>query len=303
MVKMWGFLLSIYTDKYILKRGVVMVVVMVVLNIQHPWKKLKWFYQYIGNTAIKQQRTNEMEQSGNQSTIINCLIKEVERLKEENEHLKAANSNARFIQLCMKEAAEKAAAEHAALKDDYDQLTEDYRALNENHEQEILDTPFVQEIIREGDKTRRELNADIAERDAKIAKLKKKKLALKDDYDQLTEDYRALNENHEQLQKASEAVYAKHGEERLEMLATDKLINFDDENYEYYWTAENGDIVFWKIPNDLAIMPHPEEPDLNRVLSAFMDNLFGDEWGQLSSFGVRTMTKQDLIDADGFIDE
>jgi len=41
MVKMWGFLLSIYTDKYILKRGVVMVVVMVVLNIQHPWKKLK----------------------------------------------------------------------------------------------------------------------------------------------------------------------------------------------------------------------------------------------------------------------
>jgi len=53
MVKMWGFLLSIYTDKYILKRGVVMVVVMVVLNIQHPWKKLKWFYQYIGNTAIQ----------------------------------------------------------------------------------------------------------------------------------------------------------------------------------------------------------------------------------------------------------
>ena len=44
MVKMWGFLLSIYTDKYILKRGVVTVttaVVMVVLNIQHPWKKLK----------------------------------------------------------------------------------------------------------------------------------------------------------------------------------------------------------------------------------------------------------------------
>jgi len=41
MVKMWGFLLSIYTDKYILKSGVVMVVVMVVLNIQHPWKKLK----------------------------------------------------------------------------------------------------------------------------------------------------------------------------------------------------------------------------------------------------------------------
>ena len=230
-----------------------------------------------------------MEQLASQTSIIDCLIKEVERLKEENEHLKAANSNARFIQLCMKEAAEKAAAEHAALK--------------EAHEQEILDTPFVQEIIREGDKTRRELNADIAERDAKIAKLKKKKLALKDDYDQLTEDYRALNENHEQLQKASEAVYAKHGEERLEMLATDKLINFDDENYEYYWTAENGDIVFWKIPNDLANLKHPEEPDLNRVLSAFMDNLFGDEWGQLSSFGVRTMTKQDLIDADGFIDE
>jgi len=41
MVKMWVFLLSIYTDKYILKSGVVMVVVMVVLNIQHPWKKLK----------------------------------------------------------------------------------------------------------------------------------------------------------------------------------------------------------------------------------------------------------------------
>jgi len=174
-----------------------------------------------------------MEQSGNQSTIINCLIKEVERLKEENEHLKAANSNARFIQLCMKEAAEKAAAEHGALKEDHEQLKAE----------------------------------------------------------------------HEQLKKVSEKVYAKFGEERLEMLATDKLINFDDENYEYFWTAENGDIVFWKIPNDLAIMPHPEEPDLNRVLSAFMDNLFGDEWGQLSSFGVRTMTKQDLIDADGFIDE
>ena len=82
----------------------------------------------------------------------------------------------------------------------------------------------------------------------------------------------------------------------------DQLINFDDANYEYFWSATNGDVCLWKVPNDLYALEHPEEGG-SRVQQAFMDEHFGEEWGTLSSFGVRTMTREDLIEADGWLDE
>jgi hypothetical protein len=80
-------------------------------------------------------------------------------------------------------------------------------------------------------------------------------------------------------------------------------INFDDANYEYFWAATSGDVVFWKVPTELYALPDPSDEDASRVQSAFMNEQFGDEWGCLERHSIRTMTKDDLIEADGWLDE
>jgi hypothetical protein len=66
-----------------------------------------------------------------------------------------------------------------------------------------------------------------------------------------------------------------------------EILNFDDANYEFYWAAQNGDVVFWKVPCEL--MDLEDESGGSRVVEAFQGCRFGEEWGSLSSHGIRTM--------------
>ena len=68
--------------------------------------------------------------------------------------------------------------------------------------------------------------------------------------------------------------------------------NFDDANYAFYWAAQNGDVVFWKVPCEL--MDLEAEEGGSRVMDAFQGERFGDEWGSLSSHTIRTMTLEIL---------
>lgn len=87
-------------------------------------------------------------------------------------------------------------------------------------------------------------------------------------------------------------------EKKLEEKAKTE-INFDDATYTCFWSATNGDVVFWKVPNEIYDIPHPQDADASRVQSAFMDELFGDEWGTLSSHSVRTLDRETLAEIDG----
>ncbi len=111
-----------------------------------------------------------------------------------------------------------------------------------------------------------------------------------------------LKKEIEELKAAKTEAVTRALDDYLANAKKDQLINFDDANYEYFWTASCGDVCLWKVPNDLYALEHPECGG-SRVQQAFMDEHFGEEWGGLSSFGVRTMTKEDLIEADGYEDE
>ena len=72
-----------------------------------------------------------------------------------------------------------------------------------------------------------------------------------------------------------------------------ETLNFDDANMEFYWAAQNGDVIFWKVPCELHDLTE-EDDETSRVLSAFQGERFGDEWGSLSSHTIRTMTLEIL---------
>ena len=115
----------------------------------------------------------------------------------------------------------------------------------------------------------------------------------------LREENARLKKEIEELKAAKAAVLTRALDDYLANAKKDQLINFDDANYEYFWTAECGDVCLWKVPNELYALEHPEDGG-SRVQAAFMNEQFGEEWGGLSSFGVRTMTKEDLREADGW---
>lgn len=113
--------------------------------------------------------------------------------------------------------------------------------------------------------------------------------------------WKKLEEAEEQITKLQEEI------ERLKMndaidaqreidarppsIPKEETLNFDDANYEFFWAAQDGDVVFWKVPVALYALPlNPEEnDDGSRVQQAFMDERFGEEWGSLSGYGIRTM--------------
>lgn len=83
-------------------------------------------------------------------------------------------------------------------------------------------------------------------------------------------------------------------EKEIEELKAEKRpINFDDANMAFYWAATNGDVLFWKVPCELHDLTE-EDGETSRVLSAFMRERFGDEWGCLSSHTIRTLTLEIL---------
>ena len=84
---------------------------------------------------------------------------------------------------------------------------------------------------------------------------------------------------------------------------TEETINFDDATYTCFWAATNGDVVFWKVPCELYDIPDPQDEEQSRVQTAFMNELFGDEWGTLSSYSIRTLDHKTLAEIDGEGDE
>jgi hypothetical protein len=69
-------------------------------------------------------------------------------------------------------------------------------------------------------------------------------------------------------------------------------LDFSDPEHVFFWAGQNGDIVFWKIPVRLY------ERWQEQINDAFQAECFGEEWGSLSSFGVRTLDLATLKEID-----
>lgn len=90
----------------------------------------------------------------------------------------------------------------------------------------------------------------------------------------------------------------------LKKRLAEQTVNFDDENFKYYWAANDGDVVFWKVPIAMMDIKHHLNSkyytyDGNRVDQAFRDEYFGEEWGELWTAGVRTLDMDTLRELDG----
>jgi hypothetical protein len=64
-------------------------------------------------------------------------------------------------------------------------------------------------------------------------------------------------------------------------------INLDDANYEFFWAANDDDMVFWKVPTEVYALDD-EEGDC-RVQTAFMNERFGGDWGCLARHSIRVL--------------
>lgn len=80
----------------------------------------------------------------------------------------------------------------------------------------------------------------------------------------------------------------------IDKFENDTTINLDDANYDFKWAAQDGDVVFWKIPVDMEVK-HGE-----RIKDAFRMGCFGEEWGGLSSHSVRTLDLETLNEIDDY---
>lgn len=61
------------------------------------------------------------------------------------------------------------------------------------------------------------------------------------------------------------------------------FLDLKDPNFSYFWAANNGDVVFWRVPVELY------EKYREQIDDAFQLDCFGEEWGSLWSCGVRTL--------------
>ena len=59
---------------------------------------------------------------------------------------------------------------------------------------------------------------------------------------------------------------------------------------DVYWSAMNGEITLYKIPNDVACLN--SEDGTNAVLDAFQNGYFGEEWGSYSKLEVVELTRE-----------
>jgi len=69
-------------------------------------------------------------------------------------------------------------------------------------------------------------------------------------------------------------------------------IKDNDFDCDVYWSATNGEITLYKIPNEIACLNTPDGN--NAVLEAFQSNCFGEEWGSYSKLEVVEMTLEML---------
>jgi hypothetical protein len=66
---------------------------------------------------------------------------------------------------------------------------------------------------------------------------------------------------------------------------------------DVYWSATNGEITLYKIPNDVACLNNTD--GVNAVLYAFQNEYFGEEWGSYSKLEVVEMTREMLEEQIG----
>jgi len=109
-----------------------------------------------------------------------------------------------------------------------------------------------------------QLGEMVDEYEKKIAELQAKIDAQQ--YEDMT-----IREEHDRLQKENEAL----------------KLNLDDANYEFFWAANDDDMVFWKVPTEVYALDD-EEGDC-RVQTAFMNERFGGDWGCLGRHSVRVL--------------
>jgi hypothetical protein len=82
-------------------------------------------------------------------------------------------------------------------------------------------------------------------------------------------------------------------QEELDALR-DELAEIKENRFpcDVYWSATNGEITLYKIPNEIACLNTPDGN--NAVLEAFQSNCFGEEWGSYSKLEVVEMTLEML---------
>jgi hypothetical protein len=69
-------------------------------------------------------------------------------------------------------------------------------------------------------------------------------------------------------------------------------LHFADPTFLYWWSATDGDVVFWKVPVEFY------EKHRRKIDDAFAADSFGYEWGQLSSHSIRTLDLETLTEID-----
>jgi hypothetical protein len=111
----------------------------------------------------------------------------------------------------------------------------------------------------------------------------------KDMYSNLFQDKYELEKELAELKEATcDYEYLKEENEKLRAeLAEIKEGKFD---CDVYWSAMNGEITLYKIPNDVACLN--SEDGTNAVLDAFQCGYFGEEWGSYSKLEVVELTRE-----------
>lgn len=122
-------------------------------------------------------------------------------------------------------------------------------------------------------------------------KLKERNEKLEDTWKKSGDILVSMEEEEEKLKAEIEcwkraAKKREKSVERKERKARAETLNFGDRKHSFYWAAENGEVVFWKVPEKL--MELEDEDGECRVQSAMES--FGEEWGNLMSHSIKTMT-------------
>lgn len=99
--------------------------------------------------------------------------------------------------------------------------------------------------------------------------------------DALREEFKNYVDTHDVTTADYQTIY--------EELAQIKNGKFD---CDVYWTATDGNLCVYKIPNEIACL-NTKDGD-NAVLEAFQNGYFGTEWGTYSGFDVLEMTREQL---------
>lgn len=129
---------------------------------------------------------------------------------------------------------------------------------------------------------------------AAYEELQKENEELKEEIETLEHDARYNAENG--AREAYRAAYAEVEKEFQSQIddLRDELAEIKENRFpcDVYWSATNGEITLYKIPNDVACLNNTDGD--NAVLDAFQNGYFGEEWGSYSKLEVVEMTREML---------